>query len=221
MRILIAEDEPKIGESLKTRLEMEGYIPEIARDGERAWFLGSTESYSAAILDLGLPKLDGLSVLRRWREEGIEMPVLILSALGAWPERVSGIDAGADDYLVKPFQMEELLARLRALVRRANGRGQTQIKFGKVVIDLRQKLVSEDDLPIALSPLEFKLLQYLAHNPGRAFSREELATNIYDADQEPGSNAIEVLVGRLRKKFSSSIIETRRGYGYCLNTDLQ
>lgn len=219
MRILVAEDEGKIGDMLFRSLGDAGYVPEIVRDGKTAWFKGSTENYSAAILDLGLPELDGLSVLRQWREEGVEMPVLILTAMGAWPERVTGIDAGADDYLVKPFQMEELLARLRALVRRSSGPNTSVFTIGKITIDLRQNRASEGGMPIDLTPTEFRLLKFMIHNPRRVISREELATNIYEADQEPGSNAIEVLVGRLRRKLSEPVVETRRGFGYIFNPD--
>lgn len=214
MRVLVVEDEPKIGNRLKDRLSTEGYVPELVTDGETGWFRGGTENYSAAILDLNLPRMDGLSVLRHWRSEGVQMPVLILTAIGAWPDRVNGIDAGADDYLVKPFEMEELLARLRALIRRGSGNNSSVFDFGDLVIDLRQNRVSEHGNPLDLTPTEFRLLKYLAHNPGRVMTQEELADNIYQGHQEPGSNAIEVLVGRLRRKFSGPYIQTRRGFGY-------
>ncbi len=214
MRVLVVEDETQIGNRLKQRLIEEGYVPELVEDGETAWFRGGTEDYAAAILDLGLPRMDGLTVLRHWRSEGVSMPVLILTAIGTWPDRVNGIDAGADDYLVKPFQMEELLARLRALIRRGSGNTSSVFAFDELVIDLRQNRVTEKGSPINLTPTEFRLLKYLAHNPGRVISQEELATNIYESDQEPGSNAIEVLVGRLRRKFDSPYIQTRRGFGY-------
>jgi two-component system, OmpR family, response regulator len=214
MRVLVVEDEPEIGNRLKDRLSTEGYVPELVTDGETAWFRGGTENYSAAILDLNLPRMDGLSVLRHWRSEGVQMPVLILTAIGAWPDRVNGIDAGADDYLVKPFQMEELLARLRALIRRGSGNNSSVFDFGDLVIDLRQNRVSERGNPLDLTPTEFRLLKYLAHNPGRVMTQEELADNIYEGHQGPGSNAVEVLIGRLRRKFSGPYIQTRRGFGY-------
>ena len=217
MRILIVEDEAKIAASIKDVLTHSGFIPEIATDGEQAWFLGSTEEYSAAVLDIGLPKLDGLSVLRNWRNEKINMPVILLTAKGSWAERVDGIDAGADDYLVKPFHMEELIARLRALLRRSGVEKKTQLQAGSLLLDTRQMRVSVDGAPINVTPLEFKLLNYLLHNRGRVVSQEELATNIYFQDQEPDSNAVEVLLGRLRRKLKTDVIQTRRGFGYIIN----
>ena len=217
MRILIVEDEAKIAASIKDVLTHSGFIPEIAADGEHAWFLGSTEEYSAAILDIGLPKLDGLSVLRNWRNEQINMPVILLTAKGSWAERVDGIDAGADDYLVKPFHMEELIARLRALLRRSGAEKKTQLQAGPLLLDTRQMRVSVDGAPINVTPLEFKLLNYLLHNRGRVVSQEELATNIYFQDQEPDSNAVEVLLGRLRRKLKTDVIQTRRGFGYVID----
>ena len=217
MRILIVEDEAKIAASIKDVLTHSGFIPEIATDGEQAWFLGSTEEYSAAVLDIGLPKLDGLSVLRNWRNEKINMPVILLTAKGSWAERVDGIDAGADDYLVKPFHMEELIARLRALLRRSGTEKKTQLQAGSLLLDTRQMRVSVDGAPINVTPLEFKLLNYLLHNRGCVISQEELATNIYFQDQEPDSNAIEVLLGRLRRKLKTDVIQTRRGFGYIIN----
>lgn len=214
MRVLIVEDEPKIGKRLKDRLSDEGYVPDLVADGKTAWFQGGTEHYAAAILDLGLPNMDGLSVLRHWRSEGVQMPVLILTAIGAWPDRVNGIDAGADDYVVKPFEMEELLARLRALIRRGSGNNSAVFAFGDLVVDIRQNRVIEKGDPVKLTPTEFRLLRYMVHNPGRVISQEELASNIYEGDQEPGSNAIEVLIGRLRRKLEFPYVETRRGFGY-------
>lgn len=217
MRVLVVEDEPKISKTISEALADAGYVPECAFDGEKAWFLGSTETYVAAILDIGLPKLDGLSVLRNWRKEGNSMPVLLLTAKGSWPERVEGIDAGADDYLVKPFQMAELLARLRALVRRSSGHSKSTLTIGSLSLDTRQMRVEEDGVQVKLTPLEYRLLAYLAHNPGRVVSQEELASNIYFQDQEPNSNAVEVTVGRLRRKLKSNIIQNRRGFGYILD----
>lgn len=216
MRILIVEDEVKIAESIKEVLAHAGFIPEIASDGEDAWFRGGTEDYAAAILDIGLPKLDGLSVLRNWRSEQVNMPVILLTAKGSWAERVDGIDAGADDYLVKPFHMEELIARLRALLRRGNVEKTTQLHAGDLMLDTKQMRVSVNGLPVNVTPLEFRLLNYMLHNRGRVISQEELATNIYFQDQEPDSNAVEVLLGRLRRKLKTDVIQTRRGFGYVI-----
>lgn len=216
MRILIVEDEQKIADLIAEVLKGEGLVPEIARDGEEGWFLGSTESYAAAILDIGLPKRDGLSVLRNWRDEGLDMPVILLTARANWNERVEGIDAGADDYLGKPFQMEELVARLRALLRRSSGQKSTTLEAGPLRIDLRQMRVSLDGRPLKVTPLEYRLLNYLMHNRGKVIAQEELAENIYFRDQEPDSNAVEVLVGRLRRKIGGDVIETRRGFGYLI-----
>lgn len=216
MRILIVEDEQKIADLIADVLKGEGLVPEIARDGEEGWFLGSTESYAAAILDIGLPKRDGLSVLRDWRDEGLDIPVILLTARANWNERVEGIDAGADDYLGKPFQMEELVARLRALLRRSSGQKSTTLEAGPLRIDLRQMRVSLDGRPLKVTPLEYRLLNYLMHNRGKVIAQEELAENIYFRDQEPDSNAVEVLVGRLRRKIGGDVIETRRGFGYLI-----
>lgn len=216
MRILIVEDEQKIADLIAEVLKGEGLVPEIARDGEEGWFLGSTESYAAAILDIGLPKRDGLSVLRDWRDEGLDIPVILLTARANWNERVEGIDAGADDYLGKPFQMEELVARLRALLRRSSGQKSTTLEAGPLRIDLRQMRVSLDGRPLKVTPLEYRLLNYLMHNRGKVIAQVELAENIYFRDQEPDSNAVEVLVGRLRRKIGGDVIETRRGFGYLI-----
>jgi DNA-binding response OmpR family regulator len=219
MRILIVEDEALIAESIKAALQDAGFVPEIVSDGDTAWFQGGTEDYSAAILDIGLPQLDGLSVLRNWRQEKVNMPVLLLTAKGSWSERVDGIDAGADDYLVKPFHMEELIARLRALLRRSGVERSPQLEAQGLILDTRQMKVSVNGAPVKVTPLEFRLLNFLLHNVGRVVSQEELATNIYYQDQEPDSNAIEVLVGRLRRKLKAKIIETRRGFGYLIEAD--
>ncbi|WP_170478588.1 response regulator [Ruegeria arenilitoris] len=219
MRILIVEDEHKIAELIADVLEGEGLIPEIACDGEEGWFLGSTENYAAAILDIGLPKRDGLSVLRNWRNEGLELPVILLTARANWNERVEGIDAGADDYLGKPFQMEELVARLRALLRRSSGQKVTTLEAGSLRLDLRQMRVTVDGRPLKVTPLEYRLLSYLMHHRGQVVTQEELIENIYYRDQEPDSNAIEVLIGRLRRKIGGGVIETRRGFGYIIAED--
>lgn len=219
MRVLVVEDEARIAESIRAALVDAGFVPELVHDGDTAWFQGGTEDYSAAVLDIGLPRLDGLSVLRNWRREKVNMPVILLTAKGSWSERVEGIDAGADDYLVKPFHMEELIARLRALMRRPGGERSPQMQAKGLVLDTRQMKVSLEGTPIKVTPLEFRLLNFLLHNRGRVVSQEELATNIYFQDQEPDSNAVEVLVGRLRRKLKADIIKTRRGFGYVIEDE--
>jgi DNA-binding response OmpR family regulator len=214
MRILVVEDEARIAADIAEAISSSGFIAEISADGEEAWFRGGTENYAAIVLDLGLPKLDGITVLKRWRQEGVATPVLVLTARGAWSDRVDGIDAGADDYLPKPFRMEELLARLRALVRRASGRAQPSIAVANVMLDPRTRQVSVNGIPVNLTPLEFRLVNYLFHHRGRVISQTELSENLYSHDSERDSNAIEALVGRLRKKLKADVIETRRGFGY-------
>jgi DNA-binding response OmpR family regulator len=190
---------------------------ETVSDGEEAWFRGDTEDYGAIVLDLGLPKMDGISVLKRWRANGRRTPVLILTARGSWAERVEGIDAGADDYLPKPFRMEELLARLRSIVRRSAGHASSVISVGDVVLDERQMRVTLRGIPIALSPLEYRLVAYLLRHRGRVVPQHELDENIYGHGEEHDSNALEVLIGRVRKKLGAEWIETRRGFGYIVS----
>lgn len=214
MRILIVEDEERIASDISDAVNAGGYVAEIVGDGEKAWFQGGTENYGAIILDLGLPKIDGLTILKRWRQEGVTTPVLVLTARGSWTDRVDGIDAGADDYLPKPFRMEELMARLRALLRRASGRAQPSISIAGVTLDPRTRQVSVGGVPVMLTPLEFRLLNYLFHHRGRVISQSELSENLYSHDSERDSNAIEALVGRLRRKLKADVIETRRGFGY-------
>jgi two-component system OmpR family response regulator len=216
MRILIVEDEARIADLIADVLQSEGYIAEIARDGEDGWGKGGTERYSAAILDIGLPRMDGISVLRNWRKEGVNFPVMLLSAKSSWNERVEGIDAGADDYMVKPFQMEELLARLRALLRRTSTQKMTALSVGGLQLDLLQMRITLEGRRIKVTPLEFRLLSYLLHHKGEVVAQSVLAENIYFRDQEPDSNAIEVLIGRLRRKLGSDLIETKRGFGYVI-----
>lgn len=216
MRILIVEDERKIAELIEGVLIREGFVPEIAHDGEEGWFLGSTETYAAVVLDIGLPKRDGLSVLRKWRGEGLDIPVILLSARDSWNERVEGLDAGADDYLGKPFKMEELVSRLRAQLRRSSGQKATTLRAGPLRLDLRQMRVSIEGRPLNVTPLEYRLLNYLMHHRGEVISQEELVQNVYYRDQEPDSNAVEVLVARLRRKIGGGLIETRRGFGYVI-----
>jgi DNA-binding response OmpR family regulator len=214
MRILVVEDEPYIAGDLKNALEAAGYVVEVSADGEDAWFRGDTDDFTLIVLDLGLPKIDGLTILKRWRGEGNKTPVLILTARGSWTERVEGIDAGADDYLPKPFQMEELLARVRALLRRSGGAATSMIRVGNVALDARQKRVTVGGVPLNLSPLEYRLINFLMHNRGRVVSQHELTEQLYSQDFERESNSVEVLIGRLRRKLKVDLIETRRGHGY-------
>jgi DNA-binding response OmpR family regulator len=214
MRILLVEDDPRIARKVQSALEGAGYAVDPVGDGEEAWFRGDTEDYDLAVLDLGLPKLDGLTVLKKWRAARREFPVLVLTARGAWTERVEGIDAGADDYLVKPFAMEELLARVRALVRRAAGHATAVLRIGKLALDTRQMRVLVDDEPLTLSPLEYRALSYLMHHAGRVVPPTELMDHLYDHDHDRDLNAVEVLIGRLRRKLGVDLIETRRGFGY-------
>jgi two-component system, OmpR family, response regulator len=216
MRILVVEDDPRIARQVASVLEGAGYAVDRASDGEEAWFLGDTENYDAVVLDLGLPRMDGLTVLKKWRDSGRDIPVLILTARGAWAERVAGIDAGADDYLAKPFAMEELLARLRALLRRAAGRASPVLAIGSVVLDTRQMRVTVDGIPVPLSPLEYRCLSYLIHHASRVIPPTELMEHLYAHDHDRDPNAVEVLIGRLRKKLGVDLIETRRGFGYVI-----
>ncbi len=214
MRVLLVEDDDRTAAGVTAALQAAGFLVVRAREGEDAWFKGDTEGYAAAILDLGLPGMDGLSVLRKWRAGGQRLPVLILSARGDWSERVEGIDAGADDYLPKPFRMEELLARLRALVRRAAGQATAVMASGRVTLDTRHMSASLDGMPVHLSPQEYRLVSYLMQHAGRVVSQLELTEQLYAQDFERESNAIEVLVGRVRRKLGTDLIKTRRGFGY-------
>jgi len=216
MRILVVEDDPSLAGQLEAGLKDAGYVVDAAKDGETGHFLGDTEPYDAVVLDLGLPVLDGITVLNRWRSDGRNMPVLILTARDRWREKVAGFDAGADDYLTKPFQMEELLARLRALIRRAAGHASSVIEIGDIAIDTRAARVTRGGEAIKLTAHEYKLIAYLAHERERVVSRTELTEHIYDQDFDLDSNTIEVFVGRLRRKLGSEAIETVRGLGYRL-----
>jgi DNA-binding response OmpR family regulator len=217
MRALIVEDDRRIAEDLQQALRGAGFVVEHVEDGEQAWFQGSTEAYDLIVLDLGLPRLDGLTVLKRWRAEGCDSPVLILTARGAWTERVDGIDAGADDYLPKPFRMEELTARARALVRRAGGLAAPRQQIGRILVDLNRMSVAVDGNPVVLTPLEFRLVAYLALHRERIVPPTELLEHLYGDDDSRETNALEAVVTRLRRKLGQGIILTRRGFGYGLD----
>ena len=216
MRILLVEDEPTLRAQLRSALVDAGYAVDEADNGRDAHFLGDTEAFDAVVLDLGLPVLDGLTVLKRWRDAGRTLPVLILTARDNWSEKVAGIDAGADDYLTKPFHMEELLARLRALIRRAHGQASAVLQCGPLALDTRSGRVTLAGQPVPLTSHEHKVLEYLMHRPGAVVSRTELTEHIYAQDFDRDSNTIEVFVGRLRKKLPPELIETVRGMGYRL-----
>jgi len=219
MRILVVEDDPRTVDVLTRALSAAGYLVDHTGDGEDAWFRGDTEPYVAAILDLGLSGMGGLEVLRRWRAGGRDLPVLILTARGNWWERVEGMDAGADDYLPKPFRVEELLARLRAILRRASGQATPVLHAAGVSFDPRQMRVTRDGTPVHLTPQEYRLLSILLHNKGSVVSQAELAEQLYDDGAERDSNALEVLVGRLRRKLGPDLIQTRRGFGYLVEDE--
>jgi two-component system OmpR family response regulator len=219
MKILLVEDEPMLRGPLRAGLTEAGYVVEEADNGRDAQHLGEQESFDAVVLDLGLPVLDGLSVLRRWREAGRAMPVLILTARDGWHEKVTGIDAGADDYLAKPFHMEELLARLRALIRRAQGLASPLLRCGAILLDTRSGRVSVQGQTLSMTAHEYRLLAYLMHRPGVVVSRTELTEHLYAQDFERDSNTIEVFIGRLRRKLPPDSIETVRGLGYRLVCD--
>lgn len=214
MRILVVEDDKDLNRQLVEALTEAGYVVDKAFDGEEGHYLGDTEPYDAVILDIGLPEMDGISVLEAWRREKRKMPVLILTARDRWSDKVSGIDAGADDYVTKPFHVEEVLARIRALIRRSVGIASTEIEIGPIRLDTKLSRVSVDGKNIKLTALEFRLLSYIMHHQGKVVSRTELVAHLYDQDFDRDSNTIEVFVGRLRKKLSTDVIETVRGLGY-------
>ena len=214
MKILVVEDEQILSQQLAAALSGAGYAVDCAVDGASAEFLGQTEKYDAVVLDLGLPEVDGLTVLRRWREGGQTMPVLVLTARDSWHEKVQGIDGGADDYVAKPFQMEEVLARLRALIRRSSGQLSPELRAGAVVLDARLSKVTLDGMPVKLTSHEFRVLSYLMHHCGRVVSQAELTEHIYAQDADRDSNTVEVFIARLRRKLGASFIETVRGLGY-------
>lgn len=214
MRILLVEDDVEISRQICRAFEESGFLVETAMDGEDGWFRGDSETWDAVILDLGLPEMDGISILKRWRQAGQQCPVMILTARGSWTEKVEGLNAGADDYLAKPFQMEEAIARVRALIRRSSGHASPALSCGPVVVDTRTNRVTVDGQHIVLTAQEYRVLSYLMHHKGRAVSRPELTEHIYAQDFERDSNTIEVFVGRLRKKLGTPIIRTVRGIGY-------
>jgi two-component system, OmpR family, response regulator len=219
MRILVVEDDTNLSRQIKDALTEADYAVDVAFDGEEGHFLGDTEPYDAVVLDIGLPQMDGLSVLEKWRRAGKSVPVLLLTARDRWSDKVQGIDAGADDYLAKPFHMEELLARLRALVRRAAGHASNEITAGPVRLDVKAGKVTVDGQGIKLTSHELRLLSYLMHHKGKVVSRTELTEHLYDQDFDRDSNTIEVFVGRLRKKLPDEVIHTVRGLGYQILED--
>jgi two-component system OmpR family response regulator len=214
MRVLVVEDDADLNRQLVTALKEAGYTVDSARDGEEGHFLGDTEPYDTVVLDIGLPIIDGISVLEKWRRDGRKMPVLILTARDRWSDKVQGIDAGADDYVAKPFHIEEVLARVRALVRRAAGHATNEIECGPVRLDTKSGRVTVDGNPVKLTSHEFKVLEYLMTHRDRVVSRTELIEHLYDQDFDRDSNTIEVFIGRLRKKVEGDLIETVRGLGY-------
>ncbi len=214
MRILVVEDEASLAKQLTSSIAEAGYAVDHAADGEGADFLAQTELYDAMVLDLGLPKIDGLTLLRNWREAGVATPVLVLTARDSWHDKVRGIDGGADDYVSKPFRIEEVLARLRALIRRASGHLTPELRAGSVVLDPRQSRVTLDGAPVKLTGHEFRVLSYLMHHRGRVVSQGELTEHIYAQDFDRDSNTVEVFIARLRRKLGVSFIETVRGLGY-------
>jgi len=214
MRILVVEDEASLANQLTLSIAEAGYAVDHAGDGERADFLAQTEQYDAMVLDLGLPKIDGLTLLRKWRDSGLATPVLVLTARGSWHEKVQGIDGGADDYVSKPFRIEEVLARLRALMRRASGHFTPELRAGSVMLDPRRSRVTLDGAPVKLTSHEFRVLSYLLHHRGRVVSQAELIEHIYAQDFDRDSNTVEVFIARLRRKLGAALIETVRGLGY-------
>lgn len=214
MRILIVEDEAALSRQLTMALKDAGYVVDGAADGERGDFLAQTERYDAIVLDLGLPRIDGLTLLRRWRDAGVDVPVLVLTARGSWHEKVQGIDSGADDYVAKPFRIEEVLARLRALIRRASGQIAAELRCGAIALDPRAAKVSVGGNPVRLTSHEFRVLSYLMHHRDRVVPQSELIEHIYAENFDRDSNTVEVFIARLRRKLGASSIETVRGLGY-------
>ncbi|MGB5093748.1 MAG: response regulator transcription factor [Parvibaculum sp.] len=216
MRMLVVEDDPDLNRQIVAALEEAGYVVDSATNGEEGHFLGDTEPYDAVVLDLGLPEMDGVTILEKWRRDGRNMPVLILTARDRWSDKVAGFDAGADDYVAKPFFMEEVLARLRALLRRSTGHASSELECGPVRIDTRTSKVTVNGTAVKLTSLEYRLLEYMMHHADRVISRTELVEHLYDQDFDRDSNTIEVFVGRIRRKLGKDVIETVRGLGYRL-----
>lgn len=216
MRILVVEDEKDICADISQALEAANYVVSCVNSGPDADFLGYTEEFDGAILDLGLPGIDGLTVLKNWRRAGRDFPVLILTARSSWQEKVEGIDSGGDDYLVKPFEMAELLARLRAIIRRSQGRSRPILECGALTIDTRTSQVFFRGVPVSISALEYRTLHYLAHHRGRPVSRVELMDHIYGENNDRDINTLDVLIGRVRRKFDQPVVKTRRGLGYVI-----
>ncbi len=214
LRVLIVEDNQEVARQLKTALEQELFVVDVASDGEQGWFLGDTEAYDAVILDLGLPKMDGLTLLQKWRQTGNVVPVLVLTSRDTWREKVAGLRAGADDYLAKPFELEEVMARIEALIRRASGHASPLLKCGPVELDPVSARVTMQGVPVNMTALEYRALQYLMQKKGSVVSKSELSEHIYGQDLERDSNVIEVLINRLRSKLDPALIQTRRGLGY-------
>lgn len=216
MRILVVEDNREVARQIRVALEQELFVVDVSHDGEEAWFLGDTEPYDAILLDIGLPKMDGLSLLQKWRESSNEVPVLILTSRDTWREKVAGLRAGADDYLAKPFELEEMMARVEALIRRASGHACPVLACGPVELDSVSARVTMHGVPVVLTALEYRALQYLMQKQGSVVSKMELSAHIYGQDLERDSNVIEVLINRLRHKLDPAMIKTRRGLGYQL-----
>ena len=214
MRILVVEDDRDLNRQLCDALTEQGYVVDRAHDGEEGHFLGDTEPYDAVILDIGLPEMDGITVLENWRSAGRTMPVLLLTARDRWSDKVAGIDAGADDYVAKPFHLEEVLARIRALIRRSTGHASSELTCGPLKVDTKTSKATVDGVALKLTSHEFRLLSYLIHHIGEVVSRTELVEHMYDQDFDRDSNTIEVFVGRLRRKMGVDLIETVRGLGY-------
>jgi two-component system OmpR family response regulator len=214
VRILVVEDETALATQLDSALTAAGYAVDRAASGDKADYLARTEEYDAVLLDLGLPRVDGLTLLRQWRDAGMTVPVLVLTARGSWSEKVHGIDSGADDYVAKPYRVEEVLARTRALIRRAHGHAAPELRCGGVTLDPRLAVVTLDGSPVTLTSHEYRTLAYLMHQQGRVVSRSELTEHIYAQNFERDSNTVEVFVARLRRKLGPKAIETVRGLGY-------
>jgi two-component system OmpR family response regulator len=216
MRLLVVEDEPRLAADLESAFESAGYAVDVAHDGAAADFRVGTEDYDAVVLDIGLPRVDGLTLLGRWRRAGRTMPVLLLTARGSWHEKVEGIDAGADDYVAKPFHVEEVIARVRALIRRAAGHAEPELRCGRVTLHVSQAKVTVDGVPVRLTSHEFRILSYLMHHRGRVVRQSELIEHVYAQSFDRDSNTVEVFVSRLRRKLGVECIRTVRGLGYCL-----